>query len=95
MQSKIQHSISAQTSRYRTLFPYKPHPMPNLFRHSLMSRIQNLELFKGLRSFRGPQKQKRKNNHNSIIFGSKIEVRSNFIREKLMEFLLFNEVLKN
>ena len=31
--------------RYRTLFPYKPHKMPNLFRHSLMSRIQNLYLF--------------------------------------------------
>ena len=51
--------------------------------------------FKDLRSFRGPQKQKRKNIHNSIIFGSKIKVRSNFIWEKLMEFLLFKEVLKN
>jgi hypothetical protein len=35
--------------------------------------------FKGLRSFIGPQKPKRKNNQNSIIFGSKIKVRSNFI----------------
>ena len=31
--------------RYRTLFPYKPDPMPNFFRHTLMSRIQNLGLF--------------------------------------------------
>jgi hypothetical protein len=46
--------------------------------------------FKGLRSFRGPQKQNRKNNHNL-----KIKVRSNFKWEKLMEILLFNEVLKN
>ena len=29
----------------RTLFPYKPDPMPNFFRHTLMSRIQNLGLF--------------------------------------------------
>ena len=32
-------------SRYRTLFPYKPDPMPNFFMHTLMSRIQNLGLF--------------------------------------------------
>jgi hypothetical protein len=51
--------------------------------------------FKDLRSFRGPQKQERKNDHNSISFGAKIKVRSNLIREKLMEFLLFNEVLKS
>ena len=38
--------------------------------HTLMS---NLGLFKGLRSFRGPQKQERKNDHNSIIFGQKIK----------------------
>ena len=50
---------------------------------------------KDLISFWGPQKQERKNDHNSIIFGAKIKVRSNFIWEKLMEFLLFNEVLKN
>ena len=49
----------------------------------------------GLRSFRGPQKQERKNDHNSIIFWAKNKVSSNFIWEKLMEFLLFNEVLKN
>ena len=51
--------------------------------------------FKGLRSFRGPQKQNWKNDQNSIIFGAKIKVRINFIWEKLMEFLLLNEVLKN
>ena len=46
-------------------------------------------------SFWGPQKQENKNNHNSTIFGAKNKVKSNFIWEKLMEFLLFNEVLKN
>ena len=81
--------------RYTTLFPYKPDPMPNFFRHTLMSRIQKLGIFKGLRSFRGPQKQERKNDQNSIIFGEKNKLRRNFIREKLMEFLLFNEFLKN
>ena len=33
--------------RYRTLFPYKPDLIPNFFRHTLMSRIRNLGLFKG------------------------------------------------
>ena len=46
-------------------------------------------------SFLGSQKPQSKNNYNSTIFGSKNEVRSNFIRQKLMEFLLFNEVLEN
>ena len=66
-------------------------PMPSLFRYTLMLRIQTL----ALRSFIKPHKQERKNVHNSIIFGAKIKVRSNFILEKLMKFLLFNEVLKN
>jgi hypothetical protein len=44
-----------------------------------MSRIKNLGLFEGLRSFRGPQKQEKKYDHNSIIFGAKIKVRGNFI----------------
>jgi hypothetical protein len=69
----------SESIRYRTLFPYKPNPVPNFLRHTLMSRIQNFGLFKGLRSFRGPQKQERKNDHYSIIFGAKIKVRSNFI----------------
>ena len=51
--------------------------------------------FEGPRRFWGPQKQERKNNHNSIIFWAKNKMRRNFIWEKLMEFLLFNEVLKN
>ena len=54
-----------------------------------------LAFFKGLRSFRGPQKQERKNDHNSIILGAEIKVRRNFIWEKLTEFLLFKEILKN
>ena len=37
-------------TRYRTLFPYKPDPMPSFLRHTLRSRIQNLNLFEGLRS---------------------------------------------
>ena len=31
--------------RYRTLFPYKPDPMPSFSRHTLRSRIQTLNLF--------------------------------------------------
>jgi hypothetical protein len=31
--------------RYRTLFSYKPCPMPNLFRQTWTSKIQNLDLF--------------------------------------------------
>ena len=43
---------------YRTLFPQKPGPMPNFFRHKYYKlRILNLGLFKG------PQKQERKNDH--------------------------------
>ena len=37
--------------RYRTLFPYKPGPMPSFFRHTLRSRIQNLNLSWGLQMF--------------------------------------------
>ena len=36
-------------TRYRTLFPYKPDPMPSFFR----SRIQNLNLFWGPQKFLG------------------------------------------
>jgi hypothetical protein len=54
--------------------------MPNLFGHTLMLRTPKIwAFFKGLRSFRGPQKKERKNGHNSIIFGAKIKVGSNFI----------------
>ena len=35
--------------------------------------------FEGLRSYWGPQKQKRKNNHNSTIFWAKNEIRMNFL----------------
>ena len=43
-------------------------------RHTLMARIQKLyPFFKGLRSFRGPWKQERRNDHNSIIFGANEE----------------------
>ena len=45
--------------------------------------------------FWGPQKQKRKNNHNSTNFWAKNKIRTNFWWDKLEEFLLFNEVLKN
>ena len=69
-----------RNNRYRTLFPYKPDPMPNFLSHTLMSRIQKFgsflrasEVLEGLRSFRGPQKQERKNANNSIIFGATIK----------------------
>ena len=54
-----------------------------------MSRIQNLN------PFWGPQKQERKNNHNSTIFWATNKIRMIFLWDKLLEFLLFNEVLKN
>ena len=31
--------------RYRTIFPYKPDPMPSFLRHILRSNLQNLNLF--------------------------------------------------
>ena len=37
--------------RYRIIFSYKPDPMPNFFRHTLMWRIQNLDLFWGPQKF--------------------------------------------
>ena len=76
-------------NRYRTLFPFKPDPMPSFFRHTLRSRIQNLNLFWV------PQKQERKNNHNYTIFWAKHKIRMNFLWNKLFKFLLLNDVLKN
>ena len=71
--------------------------MPNFFWHTL--QCQESQIWAFLRAsevlHRGPQKQERKNHHNSIISLTKNKVRSNFIWEKLMEFLSFNEVLKN
>ena len=69
---------------------YMTQAWPNayFFRHTLMSRIQNLDL----RRVRGPQKQERKNDCNSIFWGTKNKVSRNLIWEKLT---MFNEVLKN
>jgi hypothetical protein len=75
----LRKACGEQLIRYRTLFPYNPDPMPSFFRHTLRSRIQNLVLLEGLRSSRGPEKQKRKNNYNSTIFEAKNKVRGNFI----------------
>ena len=50
--------------RYKTLLSYKSGSMPNLFRHTFMSRIQNLGLFKGLTS-------RKKDHYNSINLGQK------------------------
>mgnify|MGYP007048501654 CR=1 FL=1 len=82
-------------SRYRTLFPYKPDPKPSFFRHTLSSRIQNLNLFWGPQKFLGPQKRERKHNHNSTIFWAKNKIRMKLLWYNLLEFLLFNEVFKN
>jgi hypothetical protein len=35
--------------------------------------------FEGIRSFGGPQKQERKNYHNSTIFWAKNKIRMNFL----------------
>ena len=75
--------------RYRTLFPYKPDPMPRFLRHTLRSRILNLGLFWG------PQKQEKQNNYHSTTLGAKNKLRGNFIWEKLIDFLLFNKVFQN
>ena len=50
--------------RYKTLYPYKPAPMPS-FLGTLMSRIQNLSFCS-----RASEAEK-KNGHNSTIFGAK------------------------
>ncbi len=81
--------------RYRTLFSYKPDPMPSFFRHTLRSRIQNLNLFWGPQKFLGASEAGKKNSHNSTIFWAKNKIRMNFLWDKLFDFLLFNEVLKN
>jgi hypothetical protein len=39
---KIFFSTAVINNRYRTLFSYKPDPMPSFIRHTLRSRIQNL-----------------------------------------------------
>ena len=62
--------------RHRTLLPYKPNPMHNVLRHTLMSRIQNL----GLRS----RKEKM-----TTTFWAKIKVRSNFIRKTNGIFVVY------
>ena len=42
---ELNSTNKADYLRYRTLFPYKPGPISNFFRHTLISRIQNLGLF--------------------------------------------------
>jgi hypothetical protein len=39
--------------RYKTLFPYKPDPMPSFLKHSLRSRVQNLSFLWGPQKFLG------------------------------------------
>ena len=51
-----------------------------------------LRASEGLESLRS---RKEKMTTTPNIFGAKIKVRSDFIWEKLIKFLLFNEVLKN
>ena len=62
-------------------FPCKPAPMP-IFLAQLKVNNSKLELFYGLRNFRGSQKQERKNDYNSTILGTRNEVRSKFDMRK-------------
>ena len=96
LKAAARHSLQAfiavsRLFRYRTLFPYKSHPMPSFFSHTSRSRIQNLSLFWGPHI----QKQERKNDYNSTIFWAKNKVRGNFIWEKLMDSLLLDKVFQN
>ena len=85
------------TGRYRTLFPYKPDPMPSFYRRSLRSRIQNLNLFWGPQKFLGASEaEKKKKITTPPFFGQKIKWGSIFYEiNYVLEFLLLNEVLKN
>ena len=74
-----QETQSLKSTTYRSLFLYKPGPMPSFFKHTLRSKIQKLNLFEGLRSSWGSQKHKRRNNHNSTIFEAKNKIRTNFV----------------
>ena len=77
------------------LFPYKLDLVPSFFRHTLRSRIQNLGLFSGPQKFQRASEAGKKKIYNSTIFWVKNKVRSYFILEKLMDFLLFNKVFQN
>ena len=46
---------SVMEGRYRTLFPYKPDPMPSFFRHTLSLKVKNpkFEPFWGQQKFLG------------------------------------------
>ena len=60
------YECASVSIRYRTLFSYKPDPMPNFSKHTLMSKIQTLSLFKGLRS------RKEKMTTTPSFFGQKL-----------------------
>ena len=71
-----------------------PDPMPSFFRHTLRSRIQNLNLFWGPQKFLGASEAGKKKQSQLHHFFGKKKIRMNFLWDKLLEFLLFNEVLK-
>ena len=64
-------------SRYRTLFPFKPAPMPNLFRHTFMSKIQYLGLLRVSEVLKGLRSKKEKMTTTPSFFGQKIKWRVN------------------
>ena len=93
--SDLKLSYDDMSCRYRTNF-LKWLAQGLLFKGILKGQeSKSWVFFEGPRRFWGPQKQERKNDQNSIIFWEKNKLRRNFIWEKLMEFLLFNENLKN
>ena len=80
-----------QTKRVLTIWTLllsKTDPIPSFFSQQSRSRIQDLSFLAFTHSFRGPQKQESRNNHNSSIFGAKNKARDNILWEKLMDIFL-------
>ena len=91
--SATPYSIHILFTRYKTHFP-KSLTQCLHFRHILRSRIQKLDLFWGPKRFLGASEaKKQKNNHHSTIFWANNKL--NYLWDKLIDFLFFNEVLKN
>ena len=82
--------------RYRTFLPSKPDPIPSFFSHAVKNpKFEPFWPFWPWHSvLEGLRSRKTKIITTQPFLGQK-KVRSNFMWEKLMEFLLPNEVLKN
>ena len=78
-----------ELSRYRTLFPYKPDPMPSFLRHLLRWRIQNLNLFWGLQKFlEASEAEKKKQSQVHHFLGKKWNKDEFFMRWTIRIFVV-------